>query len=77
MKQGLKPIQIACAGGRIPIDDGAPTEEDEDDEEEEEEPSGKKKKKKEQQYSDFAFTSKLKRLVEELKEARDKDPTCK
>jgi SNF2 family DNA or RNA helicase len=63
----LKPIRMACAGGRIPLDDEI------DDEEDESEP--RKKCKKVQNYSDFAFTSKLNRLVKELVAAREGDPT--
>ena len=69
----LKPIRIACAGGRIPLDepddkDGA--QEDEDEEE------ADKKKRKEIKYSKFVFKSKFNKLIALLKDARQ-DPTAK
>jgi hypothetical protein len=69
------PLRIACAGGRIPLDD-VPTETDEDDEDgnddDEDEDAPKRKPKK---LSKFAFTSKLKTLVSELERLRTDDPT--
>ncbi|CAB9505789.1 regulator of chromatin subfamily A member 3-like 1 [Seminavis robusta] len=74
----LMQTRIACAGGKYPLDDvenveGAIEDEDEDSDEEE----GKSKKKAQVKYSDFAFKSKCKRLIQELKHARDNDPTSK
>ena len=43
----------------------------------EDDTSNKKRKGSKVKYSDFAFTSKVKALIEELTKARDQDPTCK
>jgi hypothetical protein len=60
-------------------DDDEEEEEDEDhdDDEEEEEATPRKSKKKEQKYSEYAYTSKLDKLVSELKHVRDNDPSGK
>jgi hypothetical protein len=71
------PLRIACAGGRIPLDD-APTEPgaiDEDDNNDNDEDEDAPKKRKPKQFSKFAFTSKLKTLVSELERLRTDDPT--
>jgi hypothetical protein len=71
LTQKLMPLRIACAGGRIPLDD-VPTEPGEDDDDEDEDAP---KKRKSRQFSKFAFTSKLKILVSELERLRTDDPT--
>jgi hypothetical protein len=71
------PLRIACAGGRIPLDD-APTEPGEGDEDgnnDDDEDEDAPKKRKPKQFSKFAFTSKLKTLVSELERLRTDDPT--
>jgi SNF2 family DNA or RNA helicase len=92
LSQKLMPLRIAASGGRIPLDDEEgekPDEEGEKPEEEEkaeesaddiegETPAPRKKKaKKEKRFSEFAYKSKLKVLLDELKRARDEDPRCK
>jgi len=67
LSQKLMPMRVACAGGRIPIEDTAEGEA----EDQEEEPS--KKKKTPRKLSDFVFESKLRRLVEELQRVRQED----
>lgn len=79
LKAKLTQVRIACAGGRVPLDDhnATETEEHEEAHPEEELGSGNKKKAKSVQFSDFAFKSKVARLISELKDARDKEPACK
>jgi len=86
LTQKLSPLRIACAGGHVPIDDGDPAgegdpEEEQNDgdgaEEADEKGTTPKKRKKEQAYSKFAFTSKLRALVNELENVRTKDETGK
>ena len=48
-----------------------------DDDSSETEGTPRKREKKEVIYSDFAFTAKVKTLIEELSAARDKDPSSK
>ena len=73
LRQRLMPMRVACSGGRVPlVDDGnVATDADEDEAMVEE---TKKKGKKVQQFSEFAFTSKLQTLVNELKQVRQQDP---
>jgi hypothetical protein len=67
----LLPLRTACAGGRVPMDsDVQAGEEGEDDGDD------SKKKKKPQAFSKYAFTSKMDKLIEELKRCREEDPTC-
>ena len=75
----LTQSRIACAGGYIPLDsnEDAEVDEVEDNSEDEELEPPTKKKAKAVQYSDFAFQSKFRKLIEELEHARDNDPTCK
>jgi hypothetical protein len=73
LTQKLMPLRTACAGGHIPLDDSAANEDDD----EEEEATPRKRKKKEQKYSEYAYTSKLDKLVSELKHVRDNDPSGK
>jgi hypothetical protein len=70
------PLRIACAGGRIPLDD-VPTETGEGDEDgsDDDEDEDAPKKRKPKIFSKFAFTSKLKILVSELERLRTDDPT--
>ena len=71
--QRLMPMRVACSGGRVPlVDDGNVATDADEDEALVEEP--KKKGKKVQQFSEFAFTSKLQTLVNELKQVRQQDP---
>ena len=79
LTQKLTPMRVACAGGKIPLDDVALDEAvlDDADEEKSDQETQKKKGKTVKQYSEFVFKSKLNKLVEELKAARDKDPSCK
>lgn len=83
LKQKLMPMRIACAGGHTPMEgsnsadeDGNPAEEPDDEQHEDDGTQGRKKAKQAVKYSDFAFSSKVKWLIQELKDARDKDPTC-
>ena len=57
------------------VDDDDDSEDDDDDDSEEEEEVAPKKKraKKEKRFSEFAYSSKLNALVEELNRARDED----
>jgi SNF2 family DNA or RNA helicase len=48
-----------------------------DDQEKSDSKKKKKKQKKTQAFSQYAFTSKLHQLIEELKNARDEDPSSK
>lgn len=84
LTQKLMPIRIACAGGPTPIagentntdKDGNP-EEGLDGQEVDDTSQQKVRKAKQQKFSDFAFTSKVKCLIQELTAARDRDPTSK
>ena len=69
----LVPLRVACAGGKVPLDDTSEAEPGD------EPPDGDvpKKRKKVQKFSDFAFTSKLNTLIAELEAVRTKDPTAK
>jgi hypothetical protein len=67
------PLRIACAGGRIPLDDVPTENEDEDGNDDDEDDAPKKRKPK--VFSEFAFTSKVKTLVSELERLRTDDPT--
>jgi hypothetical protein len=69
LMQKLNPLRIACAGGRIALDDDQNEAEEEDDNDDDEE------KRKAKKLSEFAFTSKLKTLVAELERNRIDDPT--
>lgn len=68
----LKKLRIACAGGHIPLEEDGATNEDEEQDKEE-----GKRKKKAQRFSEFAYTSKLDKLIEKLEAVRDNDPTSK
>ena len=71
LTQKLIPLRIACAGGRVPLDeDAADVPADGDDDE-----PKKKRMKTEPRFSDFAFTAKAKALVSELESIRAKDKT--
>jgi hypothetical protein len=76
LTQKLTPMRIACAGGQIPLDDDAgdvvADEENDTDAEDVDQP---KKGKKPQKFSDFAFTSKLLTLVNEMERVREQDST--
>ena len=90
LTQMLVPLRLACAGGPIPVE-GQAEEDDENEGDDNDdtlpvvdegaagaasEDNKKKKTKTEVKYSDFSFRSKIAALIEELKTARDKDPTC-
>jgi SNF2 family DNA or RNA helicase len=89
LSSALQAQRYACSGGHIPLTEDTSEEKkdelegDESDEEldqSEEEPEGKKKKKRKKTivtYSEFVYTSKLKRLIEELSRIRDKEPDNK
>ena len=74
VRQKLMPLRVACAGGQVPIDDDSTEKEDDDKEENED---GHRKKKAPQKLSDFAYTSKLRKLVAELKRVREEDESGK
>ena len=84
LTQKLLPVRIACAGGHTPLEgssdstdaDGNP-EEGQGENESDESAPGRKRKTKQVKFSDFAFTSKFNMLIQELRKARDQDPTCK
>lgn len=84
LSSALKIQRCACSGGRYPLTplEGAPKEvvpnnsDDDDSDDEIEEQKGKKKKKV-IEFSDFAFTSKLKVLITELTRIRDEEPGSK
>jgi SNF2 family DNA or RNA helicase len=79
LTQKLMPLRIACAGGRIPLDDvpieSEEKDEDGNDDDNDEDSEDAPKKKKPKKFSKFAFTSKLKTLVSELERLRTDDPT--
>jgi hypothetical protein len=75
LMQKLNPLRIACAGGRIPLDDDHNETEEENDSDEDDDIEEKPKKRKAKKLSEFAFTSKLKTLVAELERNRIDDPT--
>lgn len=88
LTQKLTPMRVACAGGNIPIDDTEAKEGGDADDSETEEASFEndeednagsngKKRRKVVVYSDFAFQSKMKKLIEELSLAREQDPSSK
>ena len=72
LSQKLTPQRVACAGGHPPLNTEAG-----DVEEDGNEGETKPQKKSEVKLSDFCFTSKLNNLIEELKRARDSDPSSK
>jgi hypothetical protein len=63
----LKPLRAACAGGQAPLEISPDQNDDEDI------PTGKVGKT--HVLSEHAFTSKSKRLIEELKRIQTKDPS--
>jgi len=76
----LTPMRIACAGGPYPIENYDADDDndgDEDDEEDAATPPKKNKVIKPTKFSDFAFRSKLKTLIAELKRTREADSTAK
>ena len=75
LTQKLIPLRIPASGGRVPIDGGGDNVEDVQDADDDDSPK-KKKEKKEQRFSEFAYNSKVKTLVAELKRAREEDPHC-
>lgn len=90
LTQLLMPLRVSCSGGKYPIvedvsdDAGNALSDDDDDDagdhagEDDQKTAAKKKRTKTPRvYSEFAFTSKLKALVSELKQIRDKDPSRK
>ena len=81
LTQKLTPLRIACAGGAVPLEADNDNEDskdaDGDDDEGDTESKKKKKVKKAIVYSDFVFQSKMFKLIEELKTARDRDPSSK
>jgi hypothetical protein len=71
LSQKLTPMRVACAGGKIPLNE---TEEADDNEEVDEDAEHPKKVRKEKKFSDFAFRSKLDALVAELELIRTSSP---
>ena len=69
LTQMLVPLRVACAGGKVPLDDGSHTDGSGDDDE------PQTRKKKVQKFSDFVFQSKLQALIKELESVRTKDKT--
>lgn len=69
LSQKLTPMRIACAGGKIPLNNTEEAGEDEGVEE-----KLPKKAKKEKKFSDFAFRGKLDSLVAELELIRTNSP---
>lgn len=70
----IEPMRVACAGGRIPLEDTDANDVDDDASNSSDMP---KKVKKVRKFSDFAFTSKLKKLIAELQKVRTNDSTSK
>lgn len=70
----LKPLRIACSGGRIPLDD--PNDKGDGDSDDEGEEGEGKKKAKAITYSKYIFRSKMKKLIALLKDVGE-DPTAK
>jgi len=68
----LIPLRVACSGGCVPLD-GA----DLDEEGADKEKSANQKPRSKVRYGDFAFTSKFKALIAELKRIRDEEPDSK
>jgi hypothetical protein len=76
LTQKLMPMRVACSGGQVPEEDNTQVNDDDDDDTEGE--GGRKKKRgKKMKLSDYAFMSKLHKLVAELEHIRDNDPTGK
>jgi len=73
LMQKLNPLRIACAGGKVPLNDDSTQEHADEDSDDDDVP--KNQKKKTQKYSDFAFTSKFFTLVKELKNSIRADKT--
>jgi hypothetical protein len=71
LSQKLTPMRVACAGGKIPLNETGEADESEGVDEDGELP---KKAKKEKKYSDFGFRSKLDSLVAELELIRTSSP---
>jgi hypothetical protein len=69
--QKLTPMRVACAGGKIPLNETAEADENEGVDEDGDLPM---KAKKEKKFSDFAFRSKLDSLVAELELIRTSSP---
>ena len=77
ISQILMPLRVACAGGRTPLRDPSDnvTTADSDDEDHDVAPGSKKKRTTPVQYSDYVYTSKLNKLIVELKRVRNEDST--
>jgi hypothetical protein len=71
LSQKLTPMRVACAGGKIPLNE---TGEADENEEVDEDGDGPNKIKTEKKFSDFAFRSKLDALVAELELIRTSSP---
>lgn len=71
LSQKLTPMRIACAGGKILLNETEEADENKGVDEEDDLP---KKAKKEKKYSDFVFRSKLDSLVAELELIRTSSP---
>ena len=75
---GLLPLRIACAGGRIPLDSSAQQPSDELDADDSLEAQVEAAKpKKGVQLSEYAYKSKLERLIHEMIAIRDDEPDSK
>jgi hypothetical protein len=71
LSQKLTPMRLACAGGKIPLNETGEADENEEVDEDGDVP---KKVKTEKKFSDFAFRSKLDALVVELELIRTSSP---
>jgi hypothetical protein len=71
LSQKLTPMRVACAGGKIPLNETAEADENALADEDGDVPKNVKKEKK---FSDFAFRSKLDALVAELELIRTSSP---
>ena len=70
----LLPVRVACAGGQIPLEQDSKPSANSDDSEDE---LDGKKPKKTVTLSDYAFKSKLDRLIKEMVAIREEDPQAK
>jgi SNF2 family DNA or RNA helicase len=83
LSSALKAQRVAMSGGHAPLteyDDlikNKNNKGDESDSEDEDDNKKKKNKKAPVAFSEFAYTSKLKKLIEELKRIRDEEPGSK
>jgi TATA-binding protein-associated factor Taf7 len=75
-EQESDPLKEDENGEENPEGDDDVDDDDDGDDEEAEQKDEPKKKRKEVNYSKFVFRSKFAKLIQELKHARDNDPSC-